>query len=131
MGVKKKSLKQRRTFSEEVRKQVVRDIEKGKCTVLQASRELQVCSQTIYLWLYKYSLFLQKDRVLVVENKSEVYRSKELEKRIAELEAALGRKQMEIDLLNKVLEIASEEQQVDIKKNILKRLSNGTGSTKE
>jgi uncharacterized coiled-coil protein SlyX len=66
-----------------------------------------------------------------VENKSEAYRTKELERRITELEAALGRKQMEVDLLNKVLEIASKEQQVDLKKNILKRLSSGTGPTKE
>ncbi len=34
---------------------------------------------------------------------SEQYRSKELEKRITELEAALGRKQLEIDYLNKLI----------------------------
>jgi transposase len=131
MKVKKHTLKQRRIFSEEVRKRVVRDIEQGKCTVRQASHELQVCFQTVYLWLYKYSIYLQKDKILVVENKSESYRSRELEKRIAELEAALGRKQMEIDLLNKILELASKEQNIDLKKNILSRLSNGTGSIKE
>jgi transposase len=131
MKVKKHFLKQRRIFSEEVRKQVVRDIEQGKSTVRQASRELQVCDQTIYLWLYKYSLFLQKERILVVENKSEAYRSKELQKRIAELEAALGRKQMEIDLLKKIIDLASKEQNIDLKKNILDRLSNGTEFIKE
>lgn len=122
--------RQRRIFSEEIRKQTVRDIELGKCTILQASRELQVSNRSIYLWVYKYSLYLQKERVLVVENKSESYRSKELEKRISELEAALGRKQMEIDLLNKILDLASQEQNIDIKKNILNRLSNGSGSIK-
>lgn len=123
--------RQRRIFSEEIRKQTVRDIELGKCTILQASRELQVSNRSIYLWVYKYSLYLQKERVLVVENKSESYRSKELEKRISELEAALGRKQMEIDLLNKILDLASQEQNIDIKKNILNRLSNGSGSIKD
>jgi transposase len=127
----KKSLIQHRIFSEDIRKQVVRDIEKGKCTVIEASRELQVSSQSVYNWLSRYSLNLQRQRVIVVENKSEAYRTKELQQRIKELEAALGRKQMEIDLLNKVLEEASKEQQVDLKKNILKRLSNGTGTTKE
>jgi len=122
---------QRRIFSEEIRKQTVRDIELGKCSIIQASRELQVSKRSIYVWVYKYSLYLQKERVLVVENKSESYRSKELEKRISELEAALGRKQMEIDLLNKILDLASEEQNIDIKKNILNRLSNGSGSIKE
>jgi transposase-like protein len=131
MKVKKTSLKQHRIFSEEVRKQVVRDIERGKCTVIEASRELQVSGPAIYRWLYKYSLYLQKQRLLVVENKSEAMRSKELLKRITELEAALGRKQMEVDLLNKVLELASKEYKLDLKKNILNQLSNGTEDTKE
>lgn len=131
MANKKTSLRQRRIFSEEVRKEVVRDIEQGKCTVLQASRELKVHFQTIYNWLNKYSVHLQKDRVIVVQKKSEEYRTKELEKRIAELEAALGRKQMEIDLLNKVLDLASKEHKVDLKKNLSGKPSSGSGSKKE
>ena len=131
MRVRKKAIRQQRFFTEEIRKQVVRDIEKGKCSVTQASRELQVSLPTIYRWLYKYSLYLQKERILVVENKSEAYRSNELQKRIRELEAALGRKQMEIDLLNKVIELAGQEQNIDLKKNILNRLSNGSEFTKE
>jgi len=131
MKIAKRTLRQQRIFSEEIRKQVVRDIERGKCSVSQVKHELQVSDQTVYNWLHKYSLYLQKQRVLVVENKSESYRSRELEKRIIELEAALGRKQMEIDLLNKILEIAGKDQNVDLKKNILSRLSNGSGSIKE
>lgn len=131
MKVGKKAIQQNRFFTEEIRKQVVRDIEKGKCSVTQACRELQVSHTTIYRWLYKYSLYLQKERILVVENKSEAYRSNELQKRIMELEAALGRKQMEIDLLNKVIELAGQEQKIDLKKNILNRLSNGSEFTKE
>ncbi len=131
MKVKRTSLKQRRIFSEEVRKQVVREIEQGKCTVREAAQEVQVDEQSIYNWLNKYSLYLKKQRVLVVENKSEAMRSKELLKRIAELEAALGRKQMEVDLLNKILELASKEHKLDLKKNFLNRLSSGTKGTRE
>ncbi len=123
--------RQNRIFSEDIRKQVVKDIEKGRCTVTQAKRELSVSYTSIYKWLYKYSVSLQKERVLVVENKSEAYRSNELQKRITELEAALGRKQMEIDLLNKVIELAGKEQHIDLKKNFLNRLSNGIELTKE
>jgi hypothetical protein len=61
---------------------------------------------------------------------SEEFKSKQLEKKIAELEAALGRKQMEIDFLNKVIEIADEDLGTDIKKNISTRLSNGSEKTK-
>lgn len=131
MGNNKTSLKQRRIFSVEVRKGVVRDIEHGKCSVLQASRELQVNQQTIYNWLYKYSLHLQKGKITVVQKQSEEYRTKELEKRIVELEAALGRKQMELDLLNKVLDLASEDLKIDLKKNLSGKPSSGSGTKKE
>lgn len=127
---KKKTLRQRRVFSEEVRKQVVRDIEHGKCSVSEASQELLVNVQSIYNWIYRYSRYLQKNKLMVVENKSEVYRSKELEKRILELEAFLGRKQIEIDLLNKVIDLANEEYSTDLKKNLLNQHLNGTVSTK-
>jgi len=131
MANKKSLLNQRRIFSMEVRKGVVRDIEQGKCTVLQASRELQVCHQTVYGWLYKYSLHLQKGRIIVVQKQSEAYKTKELEKRIAELEAALGRKQMELDLLNKVLDLASKDLKIDLKKNLSDKPSSGSESKKE
>ena len=49
---------------------------------------------------------------------SEQYRSRELEKKIRELEAALGRKQLEIDYLNKLIEIAGEDMGIDLKKSI-------------
>lgn len=126
----KKSLRQVRIFSEAIKKGVVRDIEKGRCSVKEASREIMVHQQTIYNWLYKYSTYLQKNKVLVVEDKSEAYRTKELEKRLVELEAALGRKQMEIDLLNKILETASKEAGKDLKKSISSRLWNGFGFRK-
>ena len=61
---------------------------------------------------------------------SEQYRSKELEKQVLELEAALGRKQLEIDFLNKLIEIADQDLGTDIKKNIGPHVSAGTGKTK-
>ena len=118
---KKHALVPQRRFSENVRKQVVRDIEEGKTTVKQASRELLTSEQTIYRWIYQYSRYLSKNKIMVVEDKSESYRTKELEKRLKDAEAALGRKQMEIDFLNKLIEFANEEFKTDIKKN----LSNG------
>ena len=107
----------RRIFSLEVRKSTVKDIEKGKCTVLQAARELGTSVITIYRWLNKYSRYSQSNKVIVVEHKSEGYRSRELEKKISELEAALGRKQLEVEYLNKLIELANKEFKTDIKKN--------------
>jgi len=117
---KKTQLRQRRLFSEESKKQIVKDIEQGKYTVLQASREHGVAFQTVYQWLYRYSRHLQKNKILVVEEQSEQRMRKDLEQRIKDLEAALGRKQMEIDMLNKLIEIANQEYQTDLKKKHLK-----------
>ena len=127
---KLQSIKQRKVFSASVKKQVVRDIERGKCTVIEASRELLVSDKSIYNWIYRYSVYLKKNKQLVVEDKSEAYRSKELEKRIQELEAALGRKQIELDLLEKVLDLANEMYHTDLKKNLLNRHSSGSCTTK-
>lgn len=127
---KKQTLLPRRVFSEQVRRQIVHDIEAGTCSVIQASREVSVSPQSIYKWINRYSRYLKSNKTLVVEEKSESYRSKQLEARVKELEAALGRKQMEIDLLNKVIDLASEEYQTDLKKNLSSRPSSGSGEAK-
>lgn len=123
-------LKQQRVFSDAIRKSTVKDIENGKCTVYQASRELGVTNQTVYKWVYRFSRHLVKNRVMVIEDKSEAYRSYELEKRIKELEAALGRKQMEVEMLSKIIDLANEEYKTDLKKNLSKELSKDSESKK-
>jgi transposase-like protein len=129
--VKKESLRQFRFFSEQVKRGVVKDIENGKCSVSQASKELSVSSTSIYNWIERYSRYLQHNKRLVVEAKSEAYQTEQLRKRILELEAALGRKQMELDLINKVVDLASDEYKTDLKKNFLKAALNGSGLAKD
>ena len=126
----KKSFRQMRQFSESVKRQTVKDIEQGKCSVLEASRELVVSIQSVYMWVYKYSGYLQKNKVLVVENDSENYKSKELEKKLLVAEAALGRKQMELDFLNKLIELAGADLHIDLKKSFSNLASNGIAPTK-
>jgi transposase-like protein len=127
---KKHYLREQRKFSEGIKKQTVRDIETGKCSVLEASRELTVSIQSVYRWVHLYSRYLTKNKIMVVEEKSEGYRSKELERRLHEMEAALGRKQMEIDFLNKIIDLANEEYRTDLKKNIAKEPLGGSRRTK-
>jgi hypothetical protein len=50
------------------------------------------------------------------DNKSKGQSSKELEKRLKEIEAALAHKQMEVDFLNKMLDLASKEYKTDLRK---------------
>jgi len=124
------SLKPRRIFSDKLKKKIVQDIEKGKVNVLGVCREYSVSNAAVYKWLKKFSAHLHPSPTLVMQMDSEQYRSKELENKVAELEAALGRKQMEIDYLNKLIEIVGQDLNVDLKKNTSMIASAGTGKTK-
>jgi hypothetical protein len=68
---------------------------------------------------------------MVVEDQSEAYRSGELEKRIKELEAALGRKSLELDYYKILMEVAEEELKIDLKKNFGQKASKDSGPKKE
>lgn len=129
--VKKETLRQRRVFSEAVKRQIVNDIESGKASASSASKEFSVSVQTIYRWIYKYSRYLKKNKVLIVEDKSESYKSKELLARIKELEAALGRKQLQVEFLEKMIDFANAEYKTDIKKNLSTKLSSGSENIEE
>lgn len=115
---KKNQIKPQRIFCEELRKQIVRQIELGEFTVLQAVREYGIGGkQTVYNWLYKYSDTLKKGTRMVMEKDSQAKLSTELKNRIKELEAALGRKSLEADLYRIIVEKASDEFRVDLKKS--------------
>lgn len=123
-------LKSKRVFSETLKKKIVSDIESGKADVLTAAREYEVHRNIVYRWLKKYCRNLHPSTTMVVQMDSEAYKTKELEKRIKDLEAALGRKQLEIDFLNKLIEQGKDELGVDLKKKFFTPPFNGSGSTK-
>jgi transposase len=122
--------KRSRYFSEQVRREVVKKIESNKLTIAQATREYSVSSTSIYKWLYQYSLYLKKGIRVVMEKKSQTEKVKSLEERVKELERAVGQKQMEIDILNKLIEFGSEDVGYDIKKKFGGKPSSGTKITK-
>jgi len=124
----KLEIKQRRIFSEVLKKQVVKDLVSKRTSVKELMLEHQVSAQTVYRWLYQYSTAHQSKCTLVVQMKSEATKTLELQNRLAELERIVGQKQLEIDFLNKLLEIGSKELDIDIKKNFSFKLSNGSGS---
>lgn len=125
----KNQVKRRRKFTEEFKKSCVRDFERGKLTVLQMSKNYDIHDVLIYRWIRKYSVYSQKGFQVVVEKKSLSKKNKELRDRIAALEATLGRKQMEIEYFQKLVELSSEELEVDLKKKVDTVLLNGSGST--
>lgn len=109
-------LRVRRVFSEAFKRQKVKEIEQGLYTVLELSRLYNVSTKSVYRWLHKYSITHQKGIVQVVQKQSEAQKNKELLARLAELERIVGQKQLQIDYLEQLIRISSEELKVDLKK---------------
>ena len=127
MSVKKVKLRSRRLFSEEFKKARVQEYEKGEYSVRELSRLFDIQTKVIYHWIYKYSTYNKKGAIIVEMKGSGKQKLKDYEKRIAELERALGQKQLSIDFLEKMIELAEEEYQIKIKKNSDTPLLHGSG----
>ena len=112
-----KLIKTQRQFSQEFKKSLVKEFEQGKLSILQLSRLHGVANQQLYNWVYKYSIFNKKGARIIEMEKSSTKKVKELEKRLKELEQIVGRKQIKIDYLETLIEVANDELNVDIKKN--------------
>jgi hypothetical protein len=94
-------------------------------TIAQGCRLWRVSRTSIYKWIYLYSDRIKGTRT-VVELESEGKRNERLQARLAELERIVGCKQMEIDLLQTTLDMASQEVGYDLKKKYATR-SSSTG----
>jgi len=123
-------IKQQRTFSEAFKREKVKDLVEKRITIKQLCSLYGVSRTAAYKWLYAYSPHHEQKTILVVQMESEAYKSQMLQQRVAELERVVGQKQLELDFLNKLFEIGSQELGFDIKKNLSTRLSNGTGAEK-
>ena len=121
--------RQNRYFSESFRIKKVREIERGISTVSEISRAYELSHTAIYKWLHKYGVDYKKSTKQVVEMKSDTKKIEALKNRIKELEQALGRKQFEVEFKDKMIEIAEEMYDVDIKKKLQNQVSFGTGRT--
>lgn len=106
-----------RQFTEEFKKQIVKDFESGQYSVIELERLHGISNKSIYNWIYKYSTFNKKGYRIVESKLSSSNKVKELEKKVKDLEAALGRKQIMIDYLETMIDVAKDELNYDIKKN--------------
>jgi transposase-like protein len=124
-----RSIRKTRKYSIEFKKRIVADFENGKFSVLQLEKLHGVSEQSIYRWIYKFSTFSEKGFRIVEMKDSSHKKMKELEARVKELERTVGRKQIMIDYLEKMMEIAKDELDIDIKKNFGTPQSTGSGKT--
>ena len=117
----------RRRFSESFKRKKVLEIESGISKIGDICRQYQVRRRSIELWRQKYERIQQKKERLIVETESDTLKIIELQKRVAELERIVGQKQIEIDFKDKMIDLAEEIYQVDIKKKFSTQPSNGSG----
>lgn len=119
-------IRKRRHFSEEFKRNLVEDFEKGRHGVVELGQLHCIAPQTIYNWIYKYSTVNKRGYRVVESQDSSEKKIKDLHSRIAELERALGQKQIKIDFLEKLIELAKDDYGFDIKKNSGTQPSSGS-----
>ena len=125
------SQKTQRTFSDALKRQKVKEIEQGLVSVSEVSKSLSVTRAAIYKWIKKYSLTYHKPIRMIVESKSESKKVLHLQQRLAELEQLVGQKQIQLEFLEKLIELASDDLGLDLKKNYGIEPSYGSGKTKK
>jgi transposase len=118
-------------YSEGFKREIVSLYETGKFSVPQLESLYKIHNSTIYNWIYKFSIFNEKGYRVVELKTSSMSRLKELELKIKQLEQAVGQKQIKIDYLEKMIDIAKEELKIDIKKNFNTSQSTGSETIKQ
>lgn len=124
-------IQKQRSYSEEFKRSIVKDFESGKFSVLQLERLHKIKSMVIYRWIYKYSEVNERGQRIVEMKDSSTEKLKALEQRIKELEQTVGKKQIQIDYLEKMIDVAKDELDIDIKKNSNTSQSSGSATTRK
>lgn len=125
-----KLVKKYRRYTNDFKKSLVSDFESGRYSIPQLSRLHNIDPRQLYNWIYKFSTFNEKGIRIIEMEKSSTQKLKELEKKVKELERIVGQKQIKIDYLEKMIDLAKDELKVDIKKNFDTPPSSGSGKTK-
>ena len=123
-------VKPQRTFSREFKRAKVAEIDAKIVSVAEVARDYAVSRTSIYKWIAAYAP-RQKPVQTVVQLESEQQKTKVLHERLEQLEGVLGRKQLELDYLNELLSVSSDELGVDLKKTFGIRLSKSFGNGRD
>jgi transposase-like protein len=111
-----KLINKRRRYTDDFRRSLVSDFESGNYSVPQLEKLHNIPNGTIYNWIYKFSIFNEKGIRVVEMKQSSSLKLKELVQKVKDLERIVGQKQIKIDYLEKIIDIAKDEFDIDIKK---------------
>ena len=127
----KKLPKTIRHFSVEFKKQIIAQLDAKLIKLSDITRIYEVSAVSVCRWRQQHSKQYEKPTKLVIEMESEALKTKALFERNAELERIIGQKQLKIDYLEKLIELASEDLKIDLKKSINTPLLATLGSTEK
>jgi transposase len=117
-----------RRFSENFKREKVREIESGRTRVSEICKQYEVSSVNVNRWINKFGSMKKKKERVIVETDSDTKQLLELKKKIAELERIVGQKQILLDFKDKMIDLAEETYGVDIKKKFTTKPSSTTGT---
>lgn len=124
-------IRKHRRYSDEFKREIVIIFESGQLSVPQIEKLYGVSAVSVYKWIYKFSTFNEKGFRVVEMKQSSIEKLKELERKVKELEQIVGQKQIKIDYLEKMIDIAKDDLKIDIKKNYNTPQSTGSENIKK
>lgn len=130
MGNSPKLLQKKRRYAESFKKASVADFESGRYSVSQLSRLHRVSTQAIYNWIHHFSLINEQGTRIVEYNDSSQEKLRQLQRKVADLERRLGQKQVQLDLYEQLIALASDELGMDLKKSFSTARSSTSKTTK-
>lgn len=106
-----------RHFSEDVRKQIVKEIEKG-LSKAEAARKYGVSQTSIYKWIRQYSMNYRPGLIKVVEHESQSNKVKDLQADLTQANATIGKLYLKLAYWEELVKRAEEDLGIDLKKSI-------------
>lgn len=107
---------------------MVRRIELGTMNVTTASREYGVTKTSIYRWLNQYSRTLKSSEMMIMGKKDLDKDKQMLENELQKVYAELAKKQLQVEIMERVVAAASKEVGYDLKKKCSMVSWPGTGN---
>ena len=117
MEINVKKIRKLRNYSEDFKREIVKVFESGELSVHQLEKLHGISNVCIYRWVYKYSTFNERGSRIIEMKESTQSKLAALDKKVKELERIVGQKQITIDYLEKMIELAKSDLDIDIKKN--------------
>jgi transposase-like protein len=114
-----------RRYSESFKLKILSELSTGKYTKRQLGRIYGIQNSTMNEWIKKYNRTDLMNTRIIVQNKDEITRIKELQKEVEKLKEILIKKDLDHLILDSYLEVAAEKlgfkNTDELKKNLSKK----------